>query len=466
MSSIVLDYTLADLYSQDGDASKLVAVYAYPTSRTQGTASCPLSKKFIYQTTRAPKASDDAIARRRLHNIPLKMAFPAGKMPVLFFNVDPKEPEGNASRVYSKDASEILNQLHPDQRPYLDFVLGPEHLQLSSNTELVVLNPLDRLAHLPHVVDPEVHYDLLSKRGLAHSGLPTPSTVVIDTLLVPTDNLTQTQLDYEVQRMMHPIRERQIPFIVKVPQAVGGLGTFIFREEAQREFAIPILQHELHQMLQAITPSNQHLHPCCLILQDFITGETMDLNMFVTQKGRPIFTGCSRSSQDHQGLWKGCAMTYSEQPKLQKRYAKTMDQVASFLYSKGYYGPVGLDILTDQDGEHLIVDLNARMDGAYSMGCLQGHFQRRGLSEALLYSFSPRCSQFHFRQHFDQEFSRGAFVLITWTSGPPGDPSLTLLCMGAQNREELEHFIIRVECFVSATKQAHCGDEKCPGKAN
>ncbi|KAJ5661386.1 uncharacterized protein N7484_000758 [Penicillium longicatenatum] len=450
MEGIVLDRTLAELYAQDGDASNLVAIFAYPTPRSEGTVSSPASKKFMYQTPLAPSTDPDAVGKRRLHNIPLKMSFVAGKMPVIFFDSKPgqndADPEENCDHL---DASAIFDQLSAEQRPNLSFVRNPEDIELPSATEAVTLNPLDRLAHLPHIVDPEIHYDLLSKRGLAYSGLPTPKTTIIESKSIDTEE----QIDAEVERMIREIYDRELPFIVKVPQTVGSLGTFIIRTEAQRQSAIAVLQTEVRKMLQEVTPLNEHLVPCSLAIQEFIPGETMGLTMFITQRGRAIFNGCCNQALDNDGLWSGGTMSYPEQPELERRFSGIINQVAIFLHSKGYYGPAGVDIIVSEDGSQLVIDLNVRVTGSYSLGCLRSHFVGRGLSEALLYSFSPRCLQHEFRKHFEKEFLDGSFVLVTWTSDLPGGSSLALVCIGAADREQLKASASRLEDFVSNLKK-------------
>lgn len=445
MRSIVLDYTLADLYSQDGDASDLVAVFAYPTASCQGTATRPLSRKFVYQAPLLPSQNEAALLSRHFHNTPLKMSFVAGKMPVVFF--DWKHDEKHSHHL---EASEILQQLCPGQQPDLEFVQRPEDFTSSSNVKLVTLNPLDRLAHLRHIVDPEIHYVLLSKRGLAYSGLPTPRTSVIDSTIATYCGDDHIGLDTEVRRIIHAVYEWELPFIIKVPHAVGGLGTFVLHTEDQRQEALRVLRDEVFQMLNSVTPLNCHLHPCCLILQEFVPGETMGLCMFVTQQGRPIFIGCSTQVLDDRGLWSGSVMSFSRQQELEKRLSPLMKQMANFLFLKGYYGPVGADLMVDSEGNALIIDLNVRVTGSYSLGCLRSHFLSLGLLEALLHSFDARCSLRDFQKHFQNEFEEGRFVLITWTSGLADGSALAMVCIAATDSMQLRTLVGRVDTFASS----------------
>lgn len=445
---VILDHTLEELYSKEGDASNLVLVLAYPSPATQFP-----STKFPYQGPLFPQKKNRVSTLRRLHNIPVKFSFVAGNLPVILLdpNFEEKEasgPKGESSRFHT-DALEVFGQLPTNQRGKLSIIRSWEDLKLEPNSKLVVLGPLDCLEHLPHVVDPEVHYDLLSKRGLANSGLPTPETTVIDTILNPNKTHDPHELNEEICRMITPISEQALPFVVKVPQAVGGLGTFLIKTETERKRATECLRGELPQMFQDFNPQNKHLHPCCLVVQKFVPGETVAISFFVTQKGGGEFMACWGQVFCEQGIWAGGSICYTEQHKLERKYAAIIDQITRFLHKRGYYGPAGADVLTDANGTHLIVDLNVRVTGAYSFGCLRGHFERRGLSFARLYSFTVHCNQSDFRRNFQKEMTDGSLVILTWTSDLPDGSSMASINIAAPDRAGLEIYFKKCEAFVS-----------------
>lgn len=449
---VTLDHTLEGLYSREGNASKLVLFFAQPTSPTQFQ-----STKYPYQGPLFPRKNNRISTLRRLHNSPVKFALVAGNLPVIlldpnFQENEGSEPKGESSHFYT-DALEVFGQLHPSQRVKLSIIRSCEDLVLEPNSKLVVLGPLDRLDHLPHVVDPEVHYELLSKRGLAKGGLPTPETSVIDTILNPNKIHHLDDLNEEICRMLTPISERGLPFVVKVPQAIGGVGTFLVQTETERKSAIERLRGELPQMLQDFNPQNQHLHPCCLITQNFVSGETVGISIFVTQKGKGVFISCWKQVMSERGTWAGGIICYTEQPKLERKYAAIIDQIALFLHNRGYYGPAGADVLTDGNGMHLIVDLNVRVTGSYSLGCLRGHFERRGLSFALLYSFTVHCNQSDFRKRFQKEMTDGSLVIQAWTSNLPDGSSMVSVNIAAPSQAELEMFLNKFKAFISLLDQ-------------
>lgn len=165
---VALDYTPQDLYSMDGDASDLVLVFAYPSSTTQFP-----SKIFPHQTPLIPQSWRGVLNVQRLHNLPVKFSFTVGNLPVVLPDLDCEKTES----AYSTDASEVFGQLHPNQRPDLSFVPSFKNLTLPPDKMIVALSTLDHLVHLPLVIHPDTHYNLLSKQGLAYSGLPTPETL-------------------------------------------------------------------------------------------------------------------------------------------------------------------------------------------------------------------------------------------------------------------------------------------------
>ncbi|MCJ1346140.1 hypothetical protein MMC31_004353, partial [Peltigera leucophlebia] len=117
-------------------------------------------------------------------------AFMAGKMPLVIFDLNKDAEEfrvfnSESRRPHQADAYDVFDQLTPLQRPELTFVEKPSDIKLGQDSRVAVICPMDCLLLLPHLVDPESHYEALSKRGLALSGLPTPDSEIVDTVLGP-----------------------------------------------------------------------------------------------------------------------------------------------------------------------------------------------------------------------------------------------------------------------------------------
>lgn len=244
------------------------------------------------------------------------MAFTAGSMPVYMF-LHPGTTEGNIEHVVR-----TVNQLDPKQRPKLRFVAGPPDVVVAAQEALAVAFPMDGLEHLPHIVDPEVHYELLSKRGLAVSGLRTPRATLLDldveqarwhfrhtprAVFVAANLDAQQQLDNGMTRrsliaselgevpadsvdLGEYIRQQPLPFVVKLQQSVSGAGTWLVTTTQEQERAahdIPLI--EKHYIAK-VPREAAHLKAATLIFTEYISDvvETLPLVMFVQHGGEPV----------------------------------------------------------------------------------------------------------------------------------------------------------------------------------
>ena len=100
---------------------------------------------------------------------------------------------------------------------------------------------------------------------------------------------------------------------------------------------------------------------------------------------------------------------------LERHYRKTINAVANFLHSKGYFGPAGFDFMTDANGTQRFLDLNVRITGTYHLGPLHGHFARCGLVDAA--SFANQkflCTLDQFQQMFTKELMDGSLLVTAW----------------------------------------------------
>lgn len=455
-SPVTLDYTLKDLYSlEDGQDPNIVLAFALPPPRVSVASSLIPSEKFIYQRP-LEYLTKDELAKQLLHNIPLRYGFVSGDMPLVFFELDPNEHEDNRRRKdlpnmlrpHHTDVMEILGQLNPAQQPTVSFVRSPADLVLQQNSRIAILSPMDCLAHLPHVVDPEIHYSLLSKRGLALSGLPTPESIIIDSQISPDETQCEHSVEQEVQRIIQAICERSLPFLVKVPQSISSHGTFFIRTEIERKKAVGILQKEVRLMIRELGPHNQHLDPCCLITQEFVLGESVAISLFVTQRGRGIFIGCCEQNFGYDGFWTGSSISYPAQQQLKEKYTETFNKVVNYLYSKGYCGPAGIDVMNYPDGRQVVIDLNIRVTGSYQLGCLQGHFTRRGYTEGVLLCLSKlKCTRDYFQGRFENEIQGGSMIITSWSHYFPEMYSDAAITIAAPSKNELSKFVSRIKAF-------------------
>ncbi|KAE8318262.1 hypothetical protein BDV41DRAFT_560996 [Aspergillus transmontanensis] len=409
-SPVILDYTLEDLYSLGGGkASDVVLAFAFPIPRVQAASSLPLSRKLTL-----------------LQRVPQRYGFVAGKMPLVLFELDLDDHENKGQgrlplkmRAHHIDAMETYWQLSPDHQPKVSFARSPADVVLQPNVRLAVLSPVD---------------------WLVYSGLPTPASLVIDCHLLPPQVQDSSLVEAEIQRMLRTVHEKDLPFIVQVPQSISSQGTFTLRTESDRQEAITVLRDELRAMIQELSFANQHLFP-----------RLDGLSFFVTCKARGVFIGCCKQLFDDSSLWTGGCISYPEQPQLQEEYAEIMDDLARFLHSKGYYGPAGAGIVISPNGRLLVIDMKIRVTGTLHLGCLRSHFLQRGLSEAtLLYPLYVGCSRDDFRQYFRSKLKEGSMIISSWITNPDPKPHAVAITIAGVDRLGLGNLITIINAFKAS----------------
>lgn len=446
---IVLDTTLHDLYSLDGaNEHNVVLVIILPSSRIELTPSIPISKTFAYQDPRCESEEEVEIVASLVQIFPHLLSFAAGKMPLIYFDVGGTHIASEGCSTLS-DAQRNVNQLAAAQQPDLRIVKGPKDIHLLPGEKIAIFNPMDCLLHLPHQVDPEIHYGLLSKKDLALSGLPVPRSEILMSRLKPNEISDDNLVAKEADRMINVIKDRRPPFVVKMPQAIGSYGTFLARTELEKRQVIQMLEEQVKILLRQTNESNAHMSPSSLIVQDYIPGETVAIAFFITRSGRSIFGGCAKQVLDTKDVFEKTIISYREQDRLQREYASIIDLSSAYIFKKAYYGPVGLDVMTDASGRHLIVDFNIRSTATQTLGFFKNHFSRdRGLHEATIFAkLVLGCTRDHFEKELEAEFESGRLIIVGWAYLRKSRSSLASVVMAAEDQEKLSTFVDRLEPY-------------------
>lgn len=456
MGPIELDTTLHDLYKLDNeDGPDHTLVYAIPAAKCQMKKSIPMNSKYAYQGPQCLDINADIQARASLCAGPQSHAFAAGKMPLVLFDVDSGEyegyPENEQIEGLRNNVEGVFSEITPEQQPNITFVDKPDNITVAAGHKAGVLHPMDCLQHLPGVITPDLHYELLSKRTLVTSGIPSAKSEIIDTTMTPDRLHDSAALDAEVERMMKPVSSAIAPFVVKMPQALAGQGVWVCKNEDEQAEAVETLVPEVKKMLLQMTEENKHLVPANLVIQEMIQGSAVCLSLFITKAGRPVFTSCTEQHFDSRGQWGGGFLDYRQQDKLAEHYSPIAAHIAKFLHEKGYYGPVGADIMTDMDGAQLCIDLNVRASGSYALGFLRKHFStKRNLHDvAILYPLALKGSREKFQSNFAKELEEGKMVICGWAEGRAGPQnqfkySICSIVFGGENPTALRELIDKV----------------------
>ncbi|KAI4182878.1 MAG: hypothetical protein LQ346_006457 [Caloplaca aetnensis] len=455
-SQVELTSTLKELYSLDGGNSDDVAlVYAFPNP-TQLASSLPVSHKYAYQGPRTMKLSKDTMARFCLGCLAQYYGFIAGPMDLYLFDIDQTPPElapvSNTSLAKSvpthrSDAKRVFANLPEAQRPKLSFV---EDAQTVAGVEKkkAVITPMDFLDGHGALVDQDAHWDLLSKRTLALSGLPSPPTEVIDSVLHADQTGDVAVLEKETERMLEGIASRALPFVVKLPMGLGGHAVFMVKKEEQRQSCLTILRAELPSMFESLTHENEAKKPVSLLVQDVVSGLSDGVSIFITKAGRPVYISTSEQILNERDEWSGGFMDYTRQEARGKQYHELIEKITGYVYQRGYYGPMGVDVMTDADGQQLIVDMNIRQTGSYTLGLMKKHFyeQRNLPLGGLICPIAVQGDRDHFEEKFAEEIHDGSLVIAAWCGSPRGmlGYSACGLLLGAKDREQMQALMAKV----------------------
>ncbi|ORY13601.1 hypothetical protein BCR34DRAFT_561786 [Clohesyomyces aquaticus] len=292
----------------------------------------------------------------------------------------------------------------------------------------------------------------MSKRDLAFSGLPTPRTEVIEGRLSPSDVLDDKLVEAEAQRILQAVKDKPTPFVIKFPQSLAGQGVFVIKDEAKKAERMRLLEIEVHRMIRRLTPDNAYLEPVSLLLQDCIEGDTRNQSIFVTKTGRAEFVSTAEQFLDAEGIWRASILDYERQGELERLYRPVLDKVAAYVHSKGFYGPMGCDVMTGSEGNQYVVDLNVRLTGDYMMGPLRGHFyERRGLRYSYLITpLAVLGNRDLFEERFRDELVDGRMIIVGWSRGKFGrhEYSICSVVIGGRDHEHVLELADRVNAIA------------------
>lgn len=307
----------------------------------------------------------------------------------------------------------------------------------------------------------EVVYKLNSKRWLADCSLKSANDLIVDCEVKCPEHTTPQGLWYyggsecrlcgsgmetDIHRILNILQDHP-PYVLKLTQSLSSVGTLIVRNDEERAKVKTQIEQYLREYLPRVTQENAHILTTALILSDCIPGETMALNFFVKHDGSVVFLGaCHQQSTGESGR-QATAITYADQPQLEKKYRQVLDKIGRELHQEGYYGPVGADIMENpDDGTLFTIDLNVRSPLSFVLYNLRGHLNReRGFAMSLVYEcIMLTLSRDDFESTFTQEMQDARIILIgsTQLSGKEGWAH-GMIVAGA-DQEELDEISDRI----------------------
>ena len=455
MVSILLEDTLCDFFAAEDLRNNIlprerIFVAYNPISGACLDSSIEHNTKYVFQQWRSAVRDTDPVTNLVL--MPQRMAWMLGRMRVIFFRkngADDEQEDKNFENVQG-DLERTIAVIASETRfnPVLCDSLS-EAREIIGDSQIIPFLPADGFQSSRHYNGLDTHYDLLSKRALAFSGLPTPKAQVVDFCFSGTARSNPT-VGEEVSRAIGIIRDQVPPFVLKCNSAGGGKAVYIVRTSEDHTNVEKEIGEHLQTDLPTLYEGNAYLNPYSLILTKLLPGTATNINFFVTYDGTARFSSACEQIISTSGHWEGGRIIYSAQNNLGKLFVTIMQKAATYLHSRGYHGPAGIDIMTDEGGEQNIVDLNPRPTGSFILGCLRKHFV-----ETL--EFDCACtlpvmeihkSRAHFTQCFESQLNIGQIIVLAWYSSPGNTNSLACLAVGDKNIESLKKTCGAIEQLV------------------
>ena len=243
----------------------------------------------------------------------------------------------------------VTSQTEPDSRllQHWSNVLGddlvPVWKPFDPEQNFFTLFPHESLPAARQIVPPDVNYRLHSKEIL--ESIDFPQAKVLDQVTPPC--------------------------VVKLSHGYAGLGNFFIRTPFDESM---MCEQVAQQWPDAKLVFNQ--------LIENIVGDT-GVQFYLKKDGSVVWLGLTQQQFDAKARWSGGVFSSSEQEEGRKRYCDAVLATARCLHSHGYFGVVGIDVLTNGEGEQFLVDVNPRLTGVTPFLMASRRFVHQGLTEGI-----------------------------------------------------------------------------------
>ncbi|MDA8563764.1 ATP-grasp domain-containing protein [Mariniblastus sp.] len=243
----------------------------------------------------------------------------------------------------------VTSQTEPDPRLLQHWanVVGddsvPDWKPFDAQQNFITLFPHESLPAERQLVPPDINYRLHSKE-------------IIETIDFPQAKV----LDQVVP-----------PCVVKLSHGYAGLGNFFIRNA----FDDSMMREQVAQQWPDAT----------LVINELlenIVGDT-GIQFYLRKDGSVVWLGLTQQQFNEKARWSGGVFSYDEQEEGRQRYEAAVLATARCLSSHGYFGVVGIDILTDADGQQFLVDVNPRLTGVTPFLMASRRFVTQGATEGI-----------------------------------------------------------------------------------
>ena len=243
----------------------------------------------------------------------------------------------------------VTSQTQPDERLLAHWanVLGddlvPEWQPFDASQDFVTVFPHESVAAERQVVPPEVNYRLHSKE-------------VIESI------------DFSQAKVLDQVTPR---CVVKLSHGYAGLGNFFIHT--------PFDESMMREQIAQQWPDAK------LVINQLIENIVADtgIQFYLRKDGSVVWLGLTQQQFNTKLRWSGGIFSVGEQDEGRHRYEAAVLATANCLHSHGYFGVVGIDVLTDAEGQQFLIDVNPRLTGVTPFLMASRRFADQGRAEGI-----------------------------------------------------------------------------------
>jgi len=212
-----------------------------------------------------------------------------------------------------------------------------------SESSYITLFPHQSIGGSQQVVDPDVNYRLHSKEVIEK--IDCPQADVLDQV--------------------------EAPCVVKLTHGYAGLSNFFVRSAADADALLAKVNEQW--------PDAQYVVNS--IVEDIQAD--VGVQFYLRRDGRPVWLGFTEQNFDSGGKWSGGCFSAPAQEQRFERLSEMIRPAAEYLHGEGYFGVVGIDVVTNGSGQSFLVDVNPRLTGITPFLMASRMFAVEGLGEGI-----------------------------------------------------------------------------------
>ncbi len=276
----------------------------------------------------------------------------------------------------------------------------PRWTELKDDAQFITLFPHESIDDDSQIVDPESYYRLHSKEVIEK--IDCPQAAVLDEITAPC--------------------------VVKLTHGYAGLSNFFVRESIE---AVSVLIEIEEQRPNASYVVNS-------IIEDIQSD--VGVQFYLKKDGTVVWLGFTQQRFDEGGKWSGGCFSAEEQERRFDELAKMIAPTAQYLHAQAYFGVVGIDVVTNGDGQQFLVDVNPRLTGITPFLMASRMFAAEGLGEGIYlasFKFMGSLEQLISKaETFRQSPSPARVVVLSAFEEPSGEYTTCHLSVTSESQTQ------------------------------